>query len=749
MPDTIESIGSYAFCYNTALKEIRLSSALKTIGTGAFSNAGLRKIELPEGLQEIADQAFDNTQITEVAIPSTVTYLSGFHGCSKLKKVTMEDSHVEIIGPYAFYACRALESFEIPSSVTRIDSAAFQYCESLKEMLVPENVTRFDSGFPGCTSLETVYLANRGTISGYSFSGCTSLKNVYISDNITKIDALAFTDCPSLTQIHIPGSVRQIGERIFANCRDLKKVYFHGDAPSFHWNVFNTVTATAYYPGSNATWTQDSFASGYESDITWVPMHEHSYVTETVAPGCTDVGYTLNSCSQCDVEYRSDFVSPTGHDVVDWEVVREATCTEPGLERRGCRNCDFGETREIPMLPHTLSSVVTEPTCTEEGYTTHTCTVCGHTYTDTTVPALGHDFCPWYYTENPSCLEPGQERRDCARCGIREDRMALPLGHDFVDGSCSRCAFPQPAMEGLTRLSGANRYLTGFAVARQLKTMLGMERFGAVVVAYGQNFPDALTGSYLAAVKKAPILLTEAGQDANVLAWLEENLIPGGRVYILGGTAAVTQEFEDGAAGLGYHVMRLKGKSRYETNLAILAEAGVNTTDEVLIATGTNYADSLSASATGLPMLLVADSLTAEQREFLQGTSRNFVILGGTGAVSKTVENQLKAMGTVTRVKGASRYETSVEIARRYFLTPSAAVLAYAQGFPDGLCGGPLALSIGAPLILTSNEACLAADDYVTDIAVGAVTGGTARISDETVWEIFDVTEDVPVVKPE
>ena len=174
----------------------------------------------------------------------------------------------------------------------------------------------------------------------------------------------------------------------------------------------------------------------------------------------------------------------------------------------------------------------------------------------------------------------------------------------------------------------------------------------------------------------------------------------------------------------------------------------MNTTDEVLIATGKNYADSLSASATGLPMLLVDKNLTDSQKAFLQGTSKKFVILGGTGAVSAEVEAELDAIGDVTRVKGASRYGTSVEIAKRYFNAPSAAILAYAQGFPDGLCGGPLAFAVGAPLILTSNESSTLADEYVAGISNGAVTGGTARISDDTVREIFDLPANTPIVKP-
>ena len=111
-------------------------------------------------------------------------------------------------------------------------------------------------------------------------------------------------------------------------------------------------------------------------------------------------------------------------------------------------------------------------------------------------------------------------------------------------------------------------------------------------------------------------------------------------------------------------------------------------------------------------------------------------------------EAELDAIGDVTRVKGASRYGTSVEIAKRYFTNPNAVVLACAEGFPDGLCGGPLAFAVGATLILTSNESSQLADEYVAGITSCAVTGGTARISDDTVREIFDLPADAAIVKP-
>ena len=426
----------------------------------------------------------------------------------------------------------------------------------------------------------------------------------------------------------------------------------------------------------------------------------------------------------------------------DWQ---EADCYNP----RTCRRCYITEGE---ALGHDWQNADCEHpiTCSRCGETVgaalghtwgdadcvtpRTCTVCGATEGE----ALGHD---WL---GATCDTPAT----CNRCGATEGSA---LGHEYVDDVCIRCGGLRqdlPEMDGVIRLAGSNRYATGFAIANQLKQLMGVDRFQTVVVAYGLNFPDALTGSYLASVKNAPILLTDPTVDNEVLAYLQDNLVSGGKVYILGGTGAVSHAFETAARYSGFDVQRLKGAGRYETNLAILEEAGVNSTDEILIATGKNYADSLSASATGLPMLLVDKTLTDSQKAFLENTSRQFVILGGTGAVSAEIEEELNEIGTAIRVKGSGRYETSVLIARKYFPDARAAVLAYAQGFPDGLCGGPLAMSLGAPLILTSNESPAAADGFVQGMTVGAVTGGTARISDATVRDIFDLPADTPIVKP-
>ncbi|MBQ8856672.1 MAG: discoidin domain-containing protein, partial [Lachnospiraceae bacterium] len=125
----------------------------------------------------------------------------------------------------------------------------------------------------------------------------------------------------------------------------------------------------------------------------------------------------------------------------------------------------------------------------------------------------------------------------------------------------------KPVVEegGVVRISGKTRYETGYKVADALKAELGVDKFDAVVVATGKNFADALAGSYLAVQKNAPIILTN-GKDDNVAQlhdYIAANVTAGGKFYILGGEAAVPASVE---AIEGYDVVRLAGKSRYETN---------------------------------------------------------------------------------------------------------------------------------------------------------------------------------------
>ena len=522
----------------------------------------------------------------------------------------------------------------------------------------------------------------------------------------------------------------------------------------------------------------------YTEDPIYTGALGHDETAAVTAPTCTEGGFTVYTCSRCGAARQSDATAALGHSFGSWETVTASTCVTAGQEQRECVRCGHTETRDLPLADHNYAATVTEPTCTERGFTTHTCTVCGDAYRDTYTDATGHSWDEGTVIREATEDADGEILHTCTACGAQETH-AIPspghshsytaavtaplctedgfttytcrcgdsyvadpvpaLGHSYADGKCIRCGIAQPSLSGVIRIAGADRIATSFALADQLKETLGVEKFDTVIVASALNFPDALTGSYLAAVKDAPILLTYDKVHADVVSYITQNMDPDGTVYILGGESAVAAEFEGWLLQIGIRCNRLAGADRIGTNLAIMEEAGVNSTQPILIATATNFADSLSASAVGLPMVLVHGSLREDQKEFLETTSKNFIIIGGFSAVSEELEAELSAIGTVGRLGGSSRYETSVLVAQKFLTAPDAVLLAYARNFPDGLCGGPLAYALGAPLILTDNHYPAEADAYVENIYAGIVVGGSGLISDETVDLIFDrVSPEVP-----
>jgi putative cell wall-binding protein len=205
---------------------------------------------------------------------------------------------------------------------------------------------------------------------------------------------------------------------------------------------------------------------------------------------------------------------------------------------------------------------------------------------------------------------------------------------------------------------------------------------------------------------------------------------------LLGGKVAVPQKMETGLDG--FQVKRLGGNTRYDTNLMILQEAGVHGKD-IIVCTGKEFADSLSASAVGLPILLVKDSLNSAQKEFLTGNTGKIYIIGGVNAVSEKAEKQLASYGSVTRLAGATRYKTSVLVAETFFGNPTSVVIAYGENFPDGLSGGPVAYALKSPLILTREGREKDAAAYITakGIQSGYIQGGTTVLPEKTVNKVF------------
>ncbi len=260
----------------------------------------------------------------------------------------------------------------------------------------------------------------------------------------------------------------------------------------------------------------------------------------------------------------------------------------------------------------------------------------------------------------------------------------------------------------VSRIHGDNRYRTAVEISRE--AFSNSQSAEVVVLARGDDFPDALAGSPFAYHSNGPLLLTPEDRLHNDTAdEIERVLQSDGTVYILGGDAAISAEVQDEIEeNFNHEVKRLAGDDRCETAVKI-AEKFLEDKEgsfPVFMATGENFPDALAvasaaASRGGIILLSSSSSLEVKAAEFLvsyEDDLEEVYVVGGTSALSERVYEQC---GAGERIAGNNRWETAVKLAERFFEEPSDVTFASGLDFPDALSGGAHAATLEAPVVLT------------------------------------------------
>ena len=291
------------------------------------------------------------------------------------------------------------------------------------------------------------------------------------------------------------------------------------------------------------------------------------------------------------------------------------------------------------------------------------------------------------------------------------------------------------AFPSVTRAAGANRHATAAEISMLHHPI--PQAVDTVFVATGANFPDALAGAVAAAAAGSPLLL--AGSVPQVTADELDRLDPDD-IVILGGTSVVSTATATTLSGWGA-VTRLAGANRYDTAVAISQYVfpGAGSADTVVIATGTGFADalagaSLAALENGPVLLTQPGALPASvAAEITRLDPDTILVLGGQAAVSNSVVGELTGLAPTTRISGANRYVTAVEISEAAFPDGAGVVyIAVGTNFPDALAGAAQAAASGSPILLTPSDALpQSVIDEITRLDPYAIVilGGTAVIS--------------------
>lgn len=320
----------------------------------------------------------------------------------------------------------------------------------------------------------------------------------------------------------------------------------------------------------------------------------------------------------------------------------------------------------------------------------------------------------------------------------------------------------------IQRLSGNDRYDTMGEIVEEAYPHASND--STVIVASGDNFPDALASSGLSGLANAPVILTNSYRLSARADGQISRLNPT-KVIVIGGESAVSDSVVnqiEKRVARDAKIVRISGDTRRDTANEIFAQAKkqVNANwadDTAIIATGENFTDALSISAYAqknkYPVFLSGKSgLDASTVKDIKGYGfTNIVIAGGSAAVPNSVIAQLKSAGVsesnIVRLGGATRYQTSLEIAQyassHGSLQPNTPVFATGENFPDALAGGVLAGVKNSPLLLVSPDTAVNHDalNWINSTHMfdntAYVLGGTDAVSETVSADIASVLKEL------
>ena len=277
IPDSVTTIGNAAFNNCNGFTSLKIGNNVKTIGSSAFSTGSYSdnydnyegELVIPDSVISIGDYAFENCDgFTSLKLGKNVQTIGteAFYDCNGFTGNLVIPDSVTTIGDRAFCSCYGFTgNLDIPDSVTTIGNSAFQSCNGFTgSLVIPEGVTTiygnafYSTGFSSISVPSTVT-----SIGNYAFRS-SYLKEITISENnqsyciengaLLSKDKKTFYEViiSSATEYEIPEGVEVIS------------------ANAFNGISFNAVIV----PESVKTVKEDAFY-GYDNDVVFMGQPEN------------------------------------------------------------------------------------------------------------------------------------------------------------------------------------------------------------------------------------------------------------------------------------------------------------------------------------------------------------------------------------------------------------------------------------------------------------------------------------------
>ncbi len=283
IPNSVISIGNYAFGYCNKLSGIEIPSSVTSIGNYVLDNCENLKKFVNNSTEEYSLSGINHTESSygtrcEWRLENTLTVIKsvgsgqtaileemdasnkygGFVNCLKWESengitVELADNVLTISGngelgedvekAIAETICRSSKykvKCVINNGITSIGPHIFRDCRGLNSVEIPNSVTSIGwQAFANCSNLSSIKIPSGVTsIERGTFSGCRGLNSVEIPDSVTSIDYAAFGNCINLTSIEIPNSVISIENQAFGGCSNLRSIEIPSSVTSIGKDAF-------------------------------------------------------------------------------------------------------------------------------------------------------------------------------------------------------------------------------------------------------------------------------------------------------------------------------------------------------------------------------------------------------------------------------------------------------------------------------------------------------------------------------
>ena len=448
IPDTVITVGDYAFGYCPNLTELTLGNNVVTIGAYAFWLCGMTEIHIPDSVTTIGDQAFAACDNMTVAILGNgVTTVGNFaFGNAPLTLLRLPGS-IATIGSEAFrdtlttvIYCGTAEQWTQIENYTReyifsntlqfhdLQNGACIYCSAADEVETEgtcgDNLTwSFADGVltisgtgdmwdyewindqtnstPWSKLVITEVRIEQGvtSIGKYAFEGCADLTSVTIAPSVSNIGNYAFSECTGLTAITIPEGVTTISQFAFAYCTGLTQLVIPDSVTSVAEQAFRECSGL----------TDLTIGTGITKIANYMFAFCDNLTCVSIPDGVTEIEY--NAFQGCEALTQVRF--PASIKTIGYESFKNCSslttviyCGTPSQwEEVSIMTYNNGFLLNAAMQYHDFQDGV--------------CSYCGASCVD-------------HVWNDATCTAP----KTCVVCGATEGEA---LEHNYVDGVCSLC----------------------------------------------------------------------------------------------------------------------------------------------------------------------------------------------------------------------------------------------------------------------------------------------------------------------